>query len=61
MGELELLRSLPFETAEADDEARARARERLLRHIRRTPTKLRRRLLVAAVMAQHDFALAVKR
>jgi hypothetical protein len=48
MAELDLLRSLPFETAEASAAARARARGRLLRRIKRTPSPHRRRLLLAA-------------
>lgn len=49
MAELDLLRSLPFPIAEPSDEARARARERLLRHVRRSGLARRRRLLVPAV------------
>jgi hypothetical protein len=49
MGELDLLRSLPFQLAAASDEAHARAKGQLLRHIRRAPSARRRRLLVPAV------------
>lgn len=48
MAELELLRFLPIEVAGPSDEARARARGRLLRHIRRAPRARRRRLLLVA-------------
>jgi len=51
MAELDLLRSLPFETADPSAEARARARERLLRRIDRAPapTRDRRTVLLVAV------------
>ena len=49
MAELDLLRSLPTDLAEPSEAARARARERLLWHVRRAPSVRRRRLLVAAV------------
>ncbi|HEY2940409.1 MAG TPA: CU044_5270 family protein [Gaiellaceae bacterium] len=49
MAELDVLRSLPFPVAEPSEEARARARSRLLRHIRHSRPVRRRRLLVAAV------------
>ena len=49
MAELELLRSLPFEAADPSEEARSRAKGRLLRHIRRAPGRRRRRLLLPAV------------
>jgi hypothetical protein len=58
MGELELLRSLPFEIAAPDEEARARARGRLLRHIHRVPTKRRPRLLVPALGLAAAIAIA---
>jgi hypothetical protein len=48
MSELDLLRSLPFETAEPSAEARARAKGRLLRRMGRTPAPHRRMLLLAA-------------
>src|SRR5207248_8644612 len=48
MSELDLLRSLPFEIAEPSEEARGRARGRLLRHMRRSGSARRRRLLVPA-------------
>jgi len=48
MAELDLLRSLPFEIAEPSEEARGRARGRLLRHMRRSGSARRRRLLVPA-------------
>jgi hypothetical protein len=47
MAELDLLRSLPFETAEPSAEARARARGRLLRRIDGKPWPHRRKLLLA--------------
>jgi hypothetical protein len=49
MAELDLLRSLPFEITEPTEEVRARARGRLLRHMRRSGLARRRRLLVPAV------------
>ena len=49
MAELELLRSLPFEIGEPSVEARARARGRLLRHMRHSRSVRRRRLLLPAV------------
>jgi hypothetical protein len=49
MSELDVLRSLPFDLAEPGEEARARARGRLLRHIRHSGPRRRRRLLVAVV------------
>jgi len=48
MADLELLRTLPFEVTGPSNEARARARGRLLRHIGGAPATGRRRLLVAA-------------
>jgi hypothetical protein len=48
MADLELLRTLPFEVTGPSDEARARARGRLQRHIGRAPVAGRHRLLVAA-------------
>jgi hypothetical protein len=48
MADLELLRTLPFEVTAPSDEARARARGRLQRHIGRAPVAGRHRLLVAA-------------
>jgi hypothetical protein len=48
MAELDLLRSLPAAIAEPTEEARARARGRLLRHMRRSAFTRRRRLLVPA-------------
>ena len=48
MAELDLLRSLPFDVVEPSAEARARARGRLLRHIRRSGFARRRPLLVSA-------------
>lgn len=58
MAELDLLRSLPTNIAEPSDEARARARGRLSRHIRRAPALRRRRLLVPAVVLAAAVALA---
>jgi hypothetical protein len=49
MAELDLLRSLPFDVVEPSAEARARARGRLLRHIRRSGFARRRPLLVSAI------------
>jgi len=49
MAELEHLRSLPFELAAPSEEARARARGRLLRHVRHSRAARRRRLLVPAL------------
>src|ERR1043165_5229295 len=47
MADLELLRILPFEVTGPSDEARARAKGRLLRHMGRAPATGRHRLLVA--------------
>ena len=59
MAELDFLRSLPFPTDDPTDEARARARERLSRHIGRAPSlHRRRRLLVAAVALAAAIAVA---
>jgi hypothetical protein len=49
MAELDLLRSLNADLAEPSEEARARARGRLLRHIRHSSEPHRRRLLVPAI------------
>lgn len=49
MAELDLLRSLPVAIAEPTEEARARARGRLLRHMRHSRSAHRRRLLVPVV------------
>jgi hypothetical protein len=49
MSDLDLLRSLPTEIAEPSEEARARARGRLLRHVRHGRSARRRRLLLPAV------------
>jgi hypothetical protein len=49
MAELDLLRSLPFPIAEPTEEARALARGRMLRHLRRSGLTRRRRLLVPVV------------
>jgi hypothetical protein len=49
MAELDVLRSLPFPVAEPSEEARARVRGRLLRHMRHGRPARRRRVLVAAV------------
>ena len=52
MAELDVLRSLPFPVAEPSEEARARARGRLLRHMRHTrPVRWRRLLVAAAALA----------
>jgi len=59
MAELDLLRSLPADLVEPSEEARARARGRLLRHIRRSgQTHHRRRLLVPAVALAGAAAIA---
>jgi hypothetical protein len=58
MAELDLLRSLPIDAADPSDEARARARGRLSRHIRQAPSVRRRRLLVPAVVLAAAVALA---
>jgi hypothetical protein len=58
MSELELLRSLPAGLAAPTDEARARARGRLLRHVRRSRFAQRRRLLVPAVALAGAVAVA---
>ena len=49
MSELDFLRSLPFEIDAPTEEARNRARGRLLRHIRRNRMDRRRRLLVPVI------------
>jgi hypothetical protein len=49
VSELDFLRSLPFEVTAPAEEARDRARGRLLRHMRRGRRARRRRLLVPAV------------
>ena len=49
MSEVDFLRSLPFDVDEPSEEARARAKGRLLRHIRHGRPRHRRRLLVAVV------------
>jgi hypothetical protein len=59
MAELELLRSLPFDVAEPTEEARARARGKLLRYARRSRQARRRRLLVPAVALAAAGAVAV--
>jgi hypothetical protein len=58
VAELDLLRSLPIDIANPSDEARARARGRLARHIRRAPSLHRRRLLVPAVVLAAAVAVA---
>jgi hypothetical protein len=58
MAELDLLRSLPTPTARPSAEARARAHERLARHMRRAPSTRRRRLLVPAVVVAVAVAVA---
>lgn len=58
MAELDLLRSLPATVAGPSDEARARARERLARHIERAPSTRRRRLLILAVVLAAAVAVA---
>jgi hypothetical protein len=58
MAELDLLRTLPTGIAEPSDEARARGRQRLERHIRRTPSLGRRRLLVPVVVLAAAVAVA---
>jgi hypothetical protein len=59
MSELDLLRALPLDIAEPSEEARARARGRLLRHVRRSRLGHRRRLLVPAVALGAAGAIAV--
>ena len=49
MSELDFLRSLPFDIDLPTEEARDRARGRLLRHTRRSRIDRRRRLLVPAI------------
>ena len=49
MSELDLLRSLPFDVDQPGEEARARARGRLLRHLGHGRSPRRRRLLVAVL------------
>jgi hypothetical protein len=51
MADLEFLRTLPFEVAGPSDEARARARERLQRHIGPAPASRHRLLVAAACLA----------
>lgn len=58
MAELDLLRSLPIDITNPSDEARARARGRLSRHMRRAPSLHRRRLLVPAIVLAAAGALA---
>jgi hypothetical protein len=63
MAELDLLRPLPFDLVEPSEQAHARARGRLLRHIRRSGFARRRPLLVsvtgvaAALVAAAFFGL----
>jgi hypothetical protein len=59
MAELELLRSLPFDVVEPSEEARARARGRLLRHARRARFSRQRRLFIPAVAIAVVGAIAV--
>jgi hypothetical protein len=50
MAELDLLRSLPASVLGPSDDARARAQDRLARHIERAPSAHRRRLLIPSVV-----------
>jgi hypothetical protein len=58
MADLYLVRTLPSEVAAPDDNVRARARGRLLRHIRRAPASRRRRLLVVTACLATAGAIA---
>jgi hypothetical protein len=58
MAELDLLRSLPTSVSGPSDDARARAREQLGRHIERASATPRQRLLIPAVVLAVAVAVA---